>query len=113
MRRSMRQDILVTKPPKIKEHKARKRKNPNVRCEAFRLLMRRYISTAGTDNIDRDEWAAFCGVHIKTLNKWINGYPPREDLYYRIARYLAPKLHATKREVYEEIKETFLRWRAQ
>jgi len=113
MRRSMRKDILVTTLPQKPDRKPRKRKNPNSKCDAFRLLMRRYISTAGTDNIDRDEWAASCGVHIKTLNKWIMGYPPREDLYYRIARYLAPKLHATKREVYEEIKETFLRWRAQ
>lgn len=113
MRRSMRKDILVTSVPPKPERKERKRKNPNRKCEEFASLMRRYISTAGSDNINRKEWASFCGVHPKTLNKWIMGYPPREDTYYRIARYLAPKLHATKKEVFEEIYTTFLRWRAQ
>ena len=112
MRRQFRRDLLITEPPPRPKIKWKRKKNPNLTCEALRLLMRGYISKAGAKNVDRHEWAGFCGVHVKTLNKWIAGYPMREDLIYRVARYLAPLLGSTKKQIAEEICETLSAWRA-
>jgi len=112
MRRQFRRDLLITEVPPKPQMRWRRKKNPNLTCEALRLLMRGYISKAGAQNVDRNAWALFCGVHVKTLNKWIAGYPMREDLIYRVARYLAPLLDSTKKQVAEEICKTLREWRA-
>ncbi len=111
MRRQFRQDLLITSPPPKPKAKPRKRKNPNKKCDALRLLMRRYISEAGSQNINRDEWAEVCDVHKKTLDRWIYGYPPQDDLIYKIARYLSPKLQRSKIDIHLEICKTLSDWR--
>lgn len=111
MRRSMRKDLLVTTVPQKPIRKKRTPKNPSPKCDALRAYFCRLISIAGVDNIDRDEWAAFCFVHIKTLNKWLLGYPPAHDLIYRIARYIAPKADLEVEDVFEKIKAILKDWR--
>ena len=112
MRRSMRKDILVTCVPQKPNRKPRKPKNPQPKCKALRLYFSSLISLAGASNIDRKEWAGACFVHIKTLNKWLNGYPPSGDLVYRIARYIAPKADLEIDEVFMEINAILKKWRA-
>jgi hypothetical protein len=112
MRRQFRKDILITAPPPKPKPKKRRRKNPNKKCEDLRLLMRGWISMVGAENIDRKVWARVCDVHLKTLNKWIEGYPPKEDRIYCIARYLAPKLHMSKQFVARTIHNVLDAWRA-
>ncbi len=107
----MRKDLLVSTVPQKPNRKPRKPKNPQPKCKELRLYFSRLISLAGASNIDRDEWAGACFVHIKTLNKWLIGYPPSEDLIYRISRYIAPKAGLEVDEVFAKIKTILKDWR--
>jgi len=114
MRRSMRRDILITKPPPApprKKQKKKKPKNPERRCMELKMLYDRYLKQMNT--LHRHHiFARHVGVKEATARRWMYGYPPSELNIWLIARYFAQRTNIDDRIIHKEISEALANWRA-
>lgn len=114
MRRSFRQDLLVTSvppPPPRKPHRAYKKKNPSARCLALRDLFAGFVDLMVVE-FDVGVLAQEVGVRRASARRWSYGYPPHKDLLWLIARYYAPRMQEDEKRVYSRIVQTLEQWRS-